>query len=167
MGKSSITSAFVKDGFSPVYRQTLGVDFMEKTLHLRGDSTANVRVRDIGGQSISSNNLSKYLSGTDGVFLVYDVTNGESFDNLIDWLCVARKHSPPATPMYIIGNKVDLIAARVVSDDRHNDRIQSEGLAGGMLVSARSGEALLRTFYKVLSPPLTLSFYWLPSPLPN
>ena len=37
VGKSSIIARFVNDGFQKVYAQTIGVDFFEKKLDLRGD----------------------------------------------------------------------------------------------------------------------------------
>jgi len=73
VGKSSILLAFKSDGFMPVYKQTIGVDFNEKTLNIKGDVMVSLRVWDVGGQSLSSKNLQKYLGSSDVVFLVYDV----------------------------------------------------------------------------------------------
>jgi len=150
VGKSSITQVFVKDGFSPVYRQTLGVDFLEKKCSLRGDMAVSVRLRDIGGQSISSSNLDKYISGADGVFLVYDTTNADSFNNLDDWLTMVRKHCPPKSRLYLLGNKIDLMSSRQVSEDAHKKFAIDESLGGHMLVSAKSGEQLMRGFYRAM-----------------
>lgn len=66
----------------------------------------SLRVYDVGGQSINSKNLRQYLSGTSIVFLVYDVTNPESFRNLDDWFGAAKKYSQKAR-IYLIGNKVE------------------------------------------------------------
>jgi GTPase SAR1 family protein len=71
----------------------------------RGDLVASLRVYDIGGQSLNSKNLREYLSGASVIFLVYDVTNRESFGNLDDWLAQVRKNSK-TTNIYVIGNKV-------------------------------------------------------------
>jgi len=57
VGKSSIIEAFRSEGFIPVYKQTIGIDFYEKKLRIRGDIYASMRVWDIGGQSIHSKNL--------------------------------------------------------------------------------------------------------------
>ena len=86
VGKSSMIAAFKTDGFTPVYKQTIGVDFFEKQLRIRNKVSISLRIWDVGGQSINSKNLHTYLASSDVVFLVYDVTNTESYANLDDWL---------------------------------------------------------------------------------
>jgi hypothetical protein len=49
--------------------------------------------------------------------------------------------------IYLLGNKMDLITARQVTQEAHTGFIAEHGLNGGMWVSARSGEALMRSFY--------------------
>ena len=45
VGKSSIIARFVDDGFQRMYQQTIGVDFFEKRLALRGDKGVKLQVR--------------------------------------------------------------------------------------------------------------------------
>ena len=105
VGKTSIINTFRSDGFGKSYKQTVGVDFFEKLLNIKGDKYVSLRVWDIGGQSINSKNLQKYLASSQIIFLVYDVTNIESFNNLEDWLRMARRCSK-ASFIYVVGNKV-------------------------------------------------------------
>jgi small GTP-binding protein len=81
-GKSTIINYFKTEGFLPVYKQTVGIEFYEKQLKLRGDVFLSLRLWDIGGQSIHSKNLDTYLSNSQVVFIVYDLTNIDSFNNL-------------------------------------------------------------------------------------
>ena len=60
VGKSSIIEVFRNDGFELIYKQTIGIDFYEKKLRIRGDIYVSLRVWDIGGQSINSKNLKVY-----------------------------------------------------------------------------------------------------------
>lgn len=46
---------------------------------------------DIGGQSIAGEMIDKYVYGAHAVFVVYDVTNTASFDNVSDWVNVVRR----------------------------------------------------------------------------
>ncbi len=83
------------------------------------------------------------------VFLVYDVTNPDSFANLDDWLrksCRLRKKS---THTYVIGNKIDLYNQRQVSEVQHNQYILDNKLSGGFLLSAKTRDSLVKSFYKV------------------
>ena len=61
VGKSSLIARFRTEGFAPRYHQTVGVDFFEKRLRLRGAQGVRLQIWDIGGQSISSLMLPKYL----------------------------------------------------------------------------------------------------------
>ena len=170
-GKTSICTRFREDGFQRVYRQTVGIDFLEKTLRVR-DKVVALQVWDIGGQSIGSRMLPQYVWGADIIFLCYDVTDAQSFADAEDWLALARR-APPASdaraageagegagalvlrreeagsaaPVYLLGNKVDLEHLRRVTDNMHDQFIRANGLRGGFLISARSGENVLTAFY--------------------
>ena len=91
--------------------QTIGCDFFEKKMNIKGDMIISMRVYDVGGQSINSKNLRQYLSGTSIIFLVYDLTNPESFHNLEDWLSAVKQYTDKAR-VYLIGNKVSLPTRR-------------------------------------------------------
>lgn len=132
----------------PVYKQTIGCDFFEKNLELRKETFVSLRVWDIGGQSINSNNLSKYLGSSEVVFVVYDVTSPDSFNNLDDWLGAVKKHSK-STLVFLVGNKIDLINLRQISEKEHDRCIHENNLAGGFFVSAKTGDNLVKAFYRV------------------
>jgi small GTP-binding protein len=148
VGKSSIISAFRTEGFIKVYKQTIGIDFHEKTLKIRGDIYVSLRVWDIGGQSINSKSLGQYLGPANAIFMMYDVTNPESFFNLEDWLINVRKYSK-ASHIYIVGNKIDMIDIRQVKVEQHDRFIEENNLHGGLFMSAKTGENVVKTFYQV------------------
>lgn len=148
-GKSSLIASLTSNGFSPHYKQTVGCDFYEKTIKLR-DIQVTVRIWDIGGQSIHSQNFKNYIGNSDVVFLLYDVTSLESFDNLVDWNSNLKKHTS-LSKVYVLGNKMDMYGQRQVSDEQHHDAIKSYKYKGGFLVSAKTGENILKAFYKAVS----------------
>jgi small GTP-binding protein len=158
VGKTSIIQRFKADGFAPIYKQTVGCDFFEKRVDIRNTS-ATMSVWDIGGQSINSANLNNYLAGSSAIFLCYDVTDHSSFGDLEDWLAVAQRYiaqlngttkkKKKQVELYIVGNKIDLIANRVITEEMHYEFIKENNLDGGFLVSAGSGENVLTIFYKV------------------
>ncbi len=148
VGKSTIIAAFRAEGFHAVYKQTVGCDFYEKLLKLRGESYVSLRVWDIGGQSIHSKNLGTYLQHSNAILLIYDVTNRESFANLDDWLSQAKKLGS-TDQIHLLGNKVDLIGQRQVSPKEHDSFVARNGLKSGMFGSAKTGENVVRLFYKI------------------
>ena len=158
VGKSSIIANFKSNGFVPVYKQTIGVDFFEKLLKIRENLSISLRIWDVGGQSINSNNLSTYLSSSHVVFLVYDVTNAESFANLDDWLRKIREYST-TRHVYLVANKIDIFQSRLITEKQHEEYIIGNDLTGGIFLSAKTGDNVVRSFYeiagKVCGTPLT------------
>uniref|UniRef100_K3XC96 Ras-related protein Rab-28 n=1 Tax=Globisporangium ultimum (strain ATCC 200006 / CBS 805.95 / DAOM BR144) TaxID=431595 RepID=K3XC96_GLOUD len=153
VGKSSLIARFVDDGFTPVYKQTIGLDLYEKKLQFPRDQRLVLQVWDIGGQTINSKMIGKYLFGVNVALLCYDVTDAQSFSDAEDWLRVARLYSSSETgkPMhlYLVGNKIDLIAHRVISVEKHDEFIRKQKLQGGFLVSAQNGDNVLKTVYRI------------------
>jgi Ras-related protein Rab-28 len=146
-GKSSIIASFCEEGFKPVYKQTVGIDFYEKKILIRGIHLS-LRVWDVGGQSINSQNLQKYIAHSTILFLNYDVTNHHSFDNLDDWLNKIRSFCGENKRIYLIGNKTDLYNQRQVLEHDHHNFIMNNNLSGGLFVSAKTGENILKSFYQ-------------------
>ena len=146
VGKSAIINAFKSDGFLSLYQQTVGFQIYEKKIELR-ESLISLQLWDIGGQSINSKNLEKYLSGVKVVFIVYDTTNMESFVNTHDWLRVVRRYAPDSL-VYLVGNKIDLISLRQVSQQQHDAFLEENAMRGGFFFSAKTGDNILKSFYR-------------------
>ena len=54
--------------------------------------------------------------GISGIFLVYDVTNQKSFDNITTkWLPKIIENSETNIELALVGNKTDLINDRIIS----------------------------------------------------
>eukprot|EP00948_MAST-09A_sp_MAST-9A-sp1_P000963 g963.t1 len=159
VGKTSILSRFQENGFKRVYEQTIGIDFFEKRVTLReGKEPISLRVFDIGGQSIGSKMLPKYVYGADVVFLCYDVTSIASFRDIPDWLAFVHKSGETSEVVtsskslgnkliYLIGNKADNPSmAWKVTKKMHDKFIKEANLEGGFYTSARSGENVVKAF---------------------
>ncbi|KAF0750424.1 hypothetical protein DYB28_009562 [Aphanomyces astaci] len=168
VGKSSIIGRFVDDGFAKQYKQTIGLDFFVKTIALPRDRRVVLEVWDIGGQNIRSKMLDKYVYGADIVFVCYDVTDPKSFADADDWVTLVTKardetpSSPPTTTtkqvamkhkhkqhVYLVGNKIDLVGLRAVGVAQHDEFVKTHHLAGAFLLSAHSGDNVLRTVHQI------------------
>lgn len=107
---------------------------------------------DVGGQSITSKMINKFVHGAGVIFICYDVTDAASFADAEDWLATCRKAlaaGPQKAPplIFLCGNKVDLEHLRKVREEDHERFVAEHGLAGGFFISARSGENVLASFY--------------------
>jgi small GTP-binding protein len=64
---------------------TIGVDFKVKMLNIRGQKV-RLNVWDTAGQERFRTLTSSYYRGAQGVILVYDIANEQSFGNIETWL---------------------------------------------------------------------------------
>ncbi|XP_006128228.2 ras-related protein Rab-28 isoform X1 [Pelodiscus sinensis] len=107
-GKTSLATRFAQEAFGKQYKQTVGLDFFLKRITLPGNLNVTLQVWDIGGQTIGGKMLDKYIYGAQGVLLVYDITNYQSFENLEDWYNMVKKANEESEiqPLVaLVGNK--------------------------------------------------------------
>jgi Ras-related protein Rab-1A len=69
---------------------------------------------DTAGQDRFRTITSSYYRGADGIIIVYDLTDRQSFDNVKNWLEEIEKYVEEKTKKYIVGNKNDLEERRQV-----------------------------------------------------
>ncbi|XP_065130376.1 ras-related protein Rab-28 isoform X2 [Paramisgurnus dabryanus] len=150
-GKTSLSTRFAQEAFGKQYKQTIGLDFFLKRITLPGNLNVTLQVWDIGGQTIGGKMLDKYIYGAQGVLLVYDITNSQSFENLEDWLNVVRKtneESDTQPAISLIGNKIDLEHMRTVKMEKHQRFCQENGLIS-QFVSAKTGDSVCLCFQRL------------------
>ena len=107
-GKTSLATCFAQETFGKQYKQTIGLDFFLRRITLPGNLNVTLQVWDIGGQTIGGKMLDKYIYGAQGILLVYDITNHQSFENLEDWYSVVKKVSEESETqplVALVGNK--------------------------------------------------------------
>ncbi|NWU56475.1 RAB28 protein, partial [Dromas ardeola] len=110
-GKTSLATRFAQETFGKQYKQTIGLDFFLKRIMLPGNLNVTLQVWDVGGQTIGGKMLDKYIYGAQGILLVYDITNGQSFENLEDWYNAVKKvneESETQPLVALVGNKSKL-----------------------------------------------------------
>ena len=72
-----------------------------------------IRTQDTAGQERFRTITSAYYRGAQGIILVYDVANRESFDALPRWYAELETYVSKSVVKIIVGNKVDKV--RLVS----------------------------------------------------
>ncbi|XP_052010598.1 ras-related protein Rab-28 isoform X2 [Xyrauchen texanus] len=150
-GKTSLATRIAQEAFGKQYKQTIGLDFFLKRITLPGNLNVTLQVWDIGGQTIGGKMLDKYIYGAQGVLLVYDITNSQSFENLEDWLNMVRKaneESDTQPAISLIGNKIDLEHMRTVKMEKHQRFCQENGLIS-QFVSAKTGDSVFLCFQRL------------------
>jgi len=105
-GKTSLMVKYIEDKFDEDYIETLGVNFMEKTIQLR-NITVTLSVWEFGTQKEYSNFMPLVCRDAKVFLFVFDLTRKLSLYMIRDWYKWARKQSKYASP-FLIGSKFDL-----------------------------------------------------------
>jgi small GTP-binding protein len=111
VGKSNLLLRMAKGYFDKKPKTTYGVEFEFKTVPL---PNSNQRVR---AQIWDTSGAKQFLSITTthyrfavGAFLIYDITNLQSFQNLPGWLEKIRAYSDDNVQIALVANKKDLVS---------------------------------------------------------
>jgi len=106
VGKSCLLLRFADDAFTESYISTIGVDFRFRTVKL-DKKTVKLQIWDTAGQERFRTITSAYYRGADGIIMVYDITNKESFSNVSTWLSEVNRYANEGTCKLLVGNKSD------------------------------------------------------------
>ena len=74
-----------------------------------------MQIWDTAGQERFKNITASYYRGGNGVLVVYDITDRDSFENLNSWLIEIEKNANKNVYKLLIGNKCDLEDKRKVT----------------------------------------------------
>ena len=116
VGKSSLLLRYVDSVWSDTFVPTIGVDFKVKTIEIDGKKV-KLQIWDTAGQERFRTVVSTYFRGAHGIFLIYDITNRDSFKNLENWLIEIEKNASENVLKILIGNKNDLEDERDITPD--------------------------------------------------
>ena len=87
-----------------------------------------LQIWDTAGQERFKNITASYYRGGNGVLVVYDITERESFENLNSWLIEIEKNANKNIYKLLIGNKCDLEDKRKVTYQEGKDFAESNGM---------------------------------------
>ena len=77
--------------------------------------SCKLQIWDTAGQERFRNIIASYYKGAQGILLVYDITDLESFQNLTSWLMEIEKNASKNVHKILVGNKSDMESERKVS----------------------------------------------------
>ena len=107
VGKTTLINKYVDGTFSEEIPPTIGLENKSKTIDIRG-LKAKLQIWDTAGQE-KFNSLSKqYFQNSDGILLVFDITNKDSFNNIKKWYDDVISYSGVKAKKLLIGNKKDM-----------------------------------------------------------
>ena len=121
VGKTSILTRFTDDKFSQNYLATVGLDFFTKDVEFPTlKQKVRIKIWDSAGQERFRSLTQSFFRNANGIIIVYDISNIESFENLKYWIqSINTQLGQNEINTIIIGNKVDL-KREVKKEDAEN-----------------------------------------------
>jgi Ras-related protein Rab-6A len=154
VGKTSIISVLMGQKFTAEYEASIGVDFFSKTMKYKG-KIIKLQIWDSAGQEKFRSLIPNYIRGSSLVFIVYDISNRKSFENLSKWIDFVNNIEN--SNIVIVGNKNDLKDTREVTLEE-GQKFCEEKNVEFFEVSAKEGTNLNKMlFNSVASLPFFLS----------
>ena len=144
VGKTSILLKYTENFFPNQYQATIGVEYKMKIIKLN-NMNIKLQIWDTAGQERYKSIAKNFFHSANGVFLVFDITDKKSFENLNKWIEDVKENSPKDCKYIIIGNKSDLSDQRTVSTFEI-DNFVKEKKSSYFEVSAKNDEGLNEAF---------------------
>jgi len=152
VGKTSIIRRFVENQFLNDYRATIGLNVTTNKIELYGNEIL-FSLFDVGAQEYFKRFRKTYYQGAQATFIVFDLTNEDSFNNVERWYKELKEFiNNRQIPLVIVGNKSDLKQERVISYEKGAklvSKLSSEQFEGGISyieTSALTGENVQDAF---------------------
>ena len=132
VGKTCFFNRYFKDTFSLDFLSTIGIEKESKLVKI-GQEIYKITLWDTAGQERFKSLPRKYYQNADGIFLIFDVTKEDTFNNVSNWINDVKENYNPRMgsndtsqlTMFLLGNKID-------SPERIITREQGEKLASSL-----------------------------------
>jgi len=149
VGKTNIVTRFVDDNFNPNSFDTIGIDFRFKIITIN-DEKYKLQIWDTSGKQKFHNIVVNYFPSVNGILLVYDVTNEQSFLDIEKWLDDIENYASENVIVILIGNKSDMTDQKVISTSRGNELAHKHNIRF-IETSAKNDDNIINTFTTIVN----------------
>ena len=109
VGKTTLIHRYIHNEFKEDTLMTIGCAHHSQYIE-RNDSCVNLVLWDLGGQDRFDIIHPAYAGGAAGAYVMFDMSDMRTLDGVDKWVSLVRKCNPPATPVFLVGSKFDLVA---------------------------------------------------------
>ena len=107
VGKTCFLLRYCDKTFQDAHLSTIGLDYRVKTMTLKNKKNIKLQIWDTAGQDRFRAITKNYYKGANGIILIYDVTNLQTYENVKNQITKIRKENNPNVVIYLAGNKID------------------------------------------------------------
>lgn len=122
VGKTCLVHRFCDERFYDTYISTVGIDFKQKIVNLDG-VPIKLQIWDTAGEERFRTLTTAYYRGAQGIVLVYDVTNLDSFNHLSYWLRNIEENASPEVVKVLAGNKCEVSSQQRAVDKERGQKL--------------------------------------------
>ena len=148
VGKTSILSRFAENSYKKDYKCNVGVEFKVKSVLVDQNTIADLKIWDTCGDEKYKGITMQYYRDADGILLVFDLTQRETFEKLPDWVKDIKETAARDPVTMIVGNKLDIIDGRKVTNSEGMILAQKNEMEY-IEVSAKTGSNVYLIFEKL------------------
>ena len=130
---------------------TIGISNETLLLEVDREQFRKIRLVDTAGQERFMSLAPQEVKRCDAVILVFDITSKESFEDLANWIDLAKEHARENTVFYLCANKVDREHLRKVENAESKKLVKSENLDGLFNTSAMTGQNVLELLKAIVN----------------
>jgi small GTP-binding protein len=116
VGKSSIMLRYTDDIFHYNMMGTAGVDIKKKMVK-NNQETIKVMIYDTAGHDRFRQITKNLYKGSQGIMLVYDVSDKKTFEGVTDWMDHIKSNADSTIEIILVGNKIDITNREVSYED--------------------------------------------------
>ena len=119
---------------------TIGVEFGNFGMIIKEETYVKLQIWDTAGQESFRSITRSFYRDSRGVFLVFDITCRQSFDDIkTQWLKEVRDHTAANIIIYLVGNFADLEEERQVPYSEALEFAREQHFGHYLETSAKTG----------------------------
>ena len=120
VGKTCFILKYTENFFQELYLTTVGIDFKIKNETIN-NKQYKLFLYDTTGQEKYKSIALNIIKNAQGIILMYDITNKNSFESIPEWIRSIKDAKGDNFPMILLGNKLDKEDIRIVSEKDGKD----------------------------------------------
>jgi small GTP-binding protein len=148
VGKTALIDRVVSKDYSRDFTPTIGVTFVRHAVYHEG-SIVQFQIWDTAGADTYRTLVPIYMRNARLVFVVFDLTDRESFDNVLEWMATLRQVCDDSE-VALVGNKCDLTGDRQISIGEGESMRRGINAEFYLETSALTGEGTEELFARFL-----------------
>ncbi|KAF2074594.1 hypothetical protein CYY_004101 [Polysphondylium violaceum] len=127
VGKTSLLLQFSDNTFQETSVNLTTVDYKNKNVVIDG-KTFSLQIWDTAGQERFRTITSSFYRGAHGVIIVYDMTDQNSYNNVMLWMQEIQRYAVFGVSRVLVGNKFDQDDRKIVSYNTAKEYADSLGI---------------------------------------